>query len=89
MLGIGRGINLGDAGMAGLAGLYGSGAADLIKVGRDVGVEGNGGLLGLEGCSGQLGMSEEVSQQGRWVKKGKLTCMVKVNRSYEGGVEVR
>lgn len=57
------------------ADLYGSGASDPMKVGGAV----FGRLelrLDLRAAQGSLACPSGLSEQGRWVGKGKLTCMV-------------
>ena len=45
------------------ADLHGSGSADLMKVNREGGE--NGGLPGIEDCSGQLGVPQRSQQAGK------------------------
>ena len=36
----------------------------------------NGGPPEIAGSSGELVVSQRLSEQGRWVQEGKLTCML-------------
>ena len=53
------------------ANMYGSGSADMIEVGGEEEV-----LMGKLDCQGILACPRGLREQERWMRKGRLTCMI-------------